>query len=125
MKKRDRIVIAAGEFDPLTYQDFKFLQKCRMLGDWLIVGVYSDVATHMNTGKLNEECENRRTIIDNLKCVDETFRFNDADGTDCNLIKLIKLCYPNSEIIYVSHEDMFSKPETKIRGITFEVISKE
>ena len=61
-------------------------------------------------------------IIKNIKVVDEVFSFNDSDGTVCQLLKIIKICYPNAEIIYVSQEDMHNMPETKIKGITFETM---
>jgi hypothetical protein len=58
--------------------------------------------------------------MQNIKLVDEIFSFNDSDGTVCQLLKIIKICYPEADITYVSNEDMHNMPETKIRGITFE-----
>jgi glycerol-3-phosphate cytidylyltransferase-like family protein len=66
--------------------------------------------------------ETRREIIKSLKYVDEVFTFNDSDGTVCQLLKIIKICYPNADITYVSQEDMHNMPETKIKGITFETM---
>jgi hypothetical protein len=37
-------------------------------------------------------------------------------------LKLVKICYPHSDITYISDEDMHNMPETKIRGITFETM---
>ena len=64
----------------------------------------------------------RREIIKSLKFVDEIFTFNDTDGTVCQLLKLVKICYPNADITYVTQEDMHNQPETKIKGITFETM---
>ena len=64
----------------------------------------------------------RRQVIENLRCVNEVFSFNDSDGTVCQLLKIIKICYPNADITYVSNMDMHNMPETKIRGITFETL---
>jgi hypothetical protein len=50
------------------------------------------------------------------------FSFNDSDGTVCQLLKIIKICYPYSDITYVSDMDMHNMPETKIPGITFETM---
>jgi hypothetical protein len=69
-----------------------------------------------------QDFETRSQIVKSLKYVDEIFTFNDTDGTVCQLLKLIKICYPNSEITYVSQEDMHNMPETRIRGITFETM---
>ena len=69
-----------------------------------------------------QDYETRREIIRSLKYVDEVFSFNDSDGTVCQLLKLVKICYPHTEIIYISQEDMFNMPETKIKGIVFETM---
>jgi hypothetical protein len=66
--------------------------------------------------------ESRRNIIKALKCVDEVFSFNDSDGTVCQLLKIIKACYPDANITYISEDDMFNMPETKIKGINFETM---
>ena len=66
--------------------------------------------------------ETRREIVSSLKCVDEVFSFNDSDGTVCQLLKIVKICYPNADITYVSEMDMHNMPEMKIRGINFETM---
>jgi glycerol-3-phosphate cytidylyltransferase-like family protein len=67
--------------------------------------------------------ETRKEIIKELKCVDEVMDFNDSDGTVCQILKLVKILYPNSDITYVSDFDMINQPESKIRGITFTKIT--
>jgi len=73
-------------------------------------------------GGMVQDYDTRREIIKNLKCVDEIFSFNDSDGTVCQLLKLVKICYPYADITYVSDMDMHNMPETKIKGITFETL---
>jgi hypothetical protein len=119
---KDKIIVTAGEFDPLTLKDLIFLQKCKKKGDWLIVGVHSDMWMQLCRGGYIHNYNTRHEIIENLKCVDEVFKFNDGDGTACNLLRLIKHCYPLSDIRYLSNQNMHNMPETKIRGITFEVL---
>jgi cytidyltransferase-like protein len=121
----DKIIVTSGIFDPLTLKELRFLQKCRSKGDWLIVGVHTDIHLHMATGLLNQNYDTRREIVENLKCVDEVFRFLDGDGTVCNLLKIVKFCYPLSDITYITDSDLHNMPETKIKGINFEVLSKE
>ncbi len=82
----------------------------------------SDIATHMKTGTLYNPYDDRQELLQGFKCVDEIIRYNDADGTDCNLLKAVKLFYPQAVITYVSKHDMHNMPETRIRGITFQVI---
>jgi hypothetical protein len=73
-------------------------------------------------GGFVQNYDTRREIMKHLDCVDEIFSFDDSDGTVCQLLKLVKICYPHSDITYISQEDMFNMPETKIRGITFETM---
>jgi glycerol-3-phosphate cytidylyltransferase-like family protein len=73
-------------------------------------------------GGFVQNYETRREIIKSLKYVDEVFTFNDSDGTVCQLLKLVKICYPQADITYISQEDMHNMPETKIKGITFETM---
>lgn len=122
MTDRERIIVTSGEFDPVDKNNLTFLKKCRRKGDWLIVGVHSDWWMMYSMGGFVHNYETRRDIVSNLKCVDEVFTFNDSDGTVCQLLKIVKICYPNSEIVYVSEMDMHNMPETKIRGITFETM---
>ena len=122
MIKKEKIIIVSGDFDTLTCYDLDFLLKCKEMGDWLIVGIHSDMLMYLKYGEVNNTNDARYKLVENIKCVDEVFRFNDADGTACNLLKVVKLCYPLANITYVSDIDMQNMPETKIRGINFEVL---
>lgn len=122
MRDRERIIVTTGEFDPLGQDELRFLQKCHMKGHWLIVGIHSDWWMMYARGGFMQNYETRREIVKSIKYVDEIFTFNDSDGTVCQLLKIVKICYPNAEIIYVSQEDMKDMPETKIKGIKFETM---
>lgn len=122
MHNREKIIITSGTYDPLSAEDIKFLQYCESRGDWLIVGLHSDWWLSFVEGGFIQNFESRYEIISSLKIVDEVFKFNDTDGTICQLLKLVKLCYPNSLITYISKDDMAGQPEAKIRGITFETL---
>lgn len=122
MIKRERIIVTTGLFDPLTLEELNYLKRCKSRGDWLAVGVHSDWWMAWSEGGFVQNYNTRREIIKNLRCVDEIFTFNDSDGTVCQLLKIIKICYPNCDITYISQEDMHNMPETKIKGITFEVM---
>lgn len=119
MYPKDRIIVTSGEFDPISAKELSFLQQCKKKGDWLIVGIHSDWFLLYAMGGVVQKYDERRQIITNLKCVDEVITFNDTDGTVCQLLKLVKIIYPCSEIIYISEDDMHNMPETKIKGITF------
>jgi bifunctional ADP-heptose synthase (sugar kinase/adenylyltransferase) len=120
---RDKIVVTCGDYDLLNVDDYRFLQKCKERGDWLIVGLNSDMLVTLKTGDVRYTYDDRQELLLGLRCVDEVLRFNDADGTSINLLKAVKLFYPQADITYVSKYDMHNMPETRIRGITFEVIN--
>jgi glycerol-3-phosphate cytidylyltransferase-like family protein len=122
MSKKEKIIIVCGEFDPLNREELRLLKKCKSKGDWLIVGVHSDWWMMYAMGGFVQNYETRREIISSLKFVDEIMTFNDSDGTVCQLLKIVKICYPNANTTYISREDMHNMPETKITGITFETM---
>ena len=122
MRLKDKIIIISGCFDPLSNDELLFLKRCHHRGDWLVVGVHSDWWMLYSQGGFVQNYDTRREIIKSLKYVDEVFSFNDSDGTVCQLLKLVKICYPDANITYISQEDMHNMPETKIKGITFETM---
>lgn len=117
MPRKDRIIATCGCFDPLTVEDLRFLNRCKEKGDWLTIGIHSDWWMNWSQGGFVHNYDSRREILSNVKCVDEIFTFNDTDGTIMQFLKLLKICYPDAEIIFMSQDDM---PLTKFRGITFE-----
>ena len=118
----EKIIITCGVFDPLTLDELTALRKCASKGEWLIVGIHSDWWLQWALGGYVQDYDTRREIIKNINCVDEIFTFDDSDGTVCQLLKLVKICYPHADITYMSAEDMHNMPETKIKGITFETL---
>jgi glycerol-3-phosphate cytidylyltransferase-like family protein len=122
MRKPEKIIVTSGEFDPLCEDELKFLKRCRKKGDWLIVGIHSDWWMLYARGGFMQNYETRREILSNIRCVDEILTFNDSDGTIIQLLKIVKIVYPDANITYVSQEDMHNMPETKIKGITFETL---
>jgi len=120
--KKEKIIVTCGEYDPLDKKDIDFLKRCKSKGDWLVVGVHSDWWMLWARGGFVQNYETRREILSHIKYVDEIFTFNDTDGTVCQLLKLVQICYPHADISYISREDMHNMPETKIKGITFETM---
>lgn len=119
---KDKLIVTTGLFDPLSREELQLLKKCKRKGDWLIVGIHSDWWMMYNHGGFVHNYDTRKEIIMSLNCVDEVFTFDDSDGTVCQLLKIVKICYPDARITYASETDMHNMPETKIRGITFETL---
>lgn len=125
MIRKDKIIVTADNYDILTVEDLRFLTRCRSKGDWLIVGLHSDTMVYLTTNTIYNAYDDRQELLHGLKCVDEVLKFNDANGTYCDLLKSVKLFYPQADITFISRYEMKNTPEKKIRGITFEVIDKE
>ena len=106
----------------MTLEELNFLRRCKEKGDWLAVGVHSDWWMNWSQGGFVQNYEARREIIKSLRFVDEIFTFNDTDGTINQFLKLLKICYPNEDITYMSSNHMLNEPEIKLRGITFETL---
>ena len=121
--KREKIIITCGIYDPISTEELKLIMLCKKKGDWLIVGIHTDLwmEKYLNH-KIVDPFQSRFNRIHSLSFVDEVFRFDDTDGTNCKFIQTVKLVYPNADIIYVSPVAMTDKPETKISGIKFETI---
>jgi len=120
---RDRLIVTAGDYDLLNVDDLDFLEKCKSKGDWLIVGLHSDMQVYMRTNTIFNKYDDRQRLLEGLRTVDEVLRFDDSRGNYCNLLKLIKLVYPQSDITFITKHDLIDTPERKIRGINFEVIN--
>jgi len=122
MYEKEKIIVTCGIYDPLTLEEINFIKKCRTKGQWLIIGIHSDWWMMWAQGGYVQNRETRREIMQSIKYVDEIFNFNDTDGTVCQLLKLVKICYPHANITYVSNEAINDRPENKIKGIKFETI---
>ncbi len=67
--------VTSGCFDLLHFYHLRYLERCRALCDFLIVGVDSDILVHANKNKWPMIPEHHRmAMVDALKCVDATFQ---------------------------------------------------
>ena len=58
-KKKDRLIVTAGDYDLVNSEDLKFLEKCKSKGDWLIVGLHSDMQVYMRCNTIYNNYEKR------------------------------------------------------------------
>lgn len=92
MQMPQTVVITSGFFCPLGPQHLKLFKSAKKLGDVHIVGLNSDECSFKKTGKSPfMPFENRKVIIEELRCVDQCMAFPDEDGTACKLIESIYL----------------------------------
>lgn len=100
-----KIVLVSGGFDPLHSGHIEYFKAAKSIGDYLIVAVNSDEWLVRKKGKEFQSLEERKTIISNLKMVDEVISFDDKDGSACNAIQNVLDLYPNSEIVFANGGD--------------------
>ena len=74
-----KIALVTGGFDPLHSGHIKYMKAARKMGDKLMVGINSDDWLTNKKGKPFMPYEERKAVIQELKCVDEVIEFDDDD----------------------------------------------
>lgn len=116
-----RVVIATGGFDPLHSGHIAYFQAAKQLGDILCVGVNSDKWLTRKKGRPFMPFEERKAIVENIKCVGNAFAFDDANDTAIEAIEHVKKVFPrNTEIIFANGGD---RTEDNIPEMVFDDVS--
>ena len=91
-KKRKKIVFTNGCFDLLHYGHIKYLETAKKLGDYLVVGLNSDISVRVIKGNKRPimSQNDRVRILSALACIDFIIIFSEP-----NPLKLIKLLKPD------------------------------
>jgi cytidyltransferase-like protein len=100
-----RIVLVTGGFDPLHSGHIQYFKRAKELGDVLYVGVNSDEWLTRKKGRPFMPLDERLRIIQELRMVDYTIKFNDNDGSARNAIKLVREMHPKDRIIFANGGD--------------------
>lgn len=101
-----KVVIVTGGFDPLHSGHIEYFKAARALGDILCVGLNSDDWLTRKKGRPFMNFEERKAIVENIKCVGMAFGFDDENDSAINAIKHIKESFPkNSDIIFANGGD--------------------
>jgi cytidyltransferase-like protein len=100
-----KIVLVTGGFDPIHSGHIAYFKAAKTLGDRLVVGLNSDEWLARKKGKPFMPLQERLAIVGNLAVVDEVVTYNDADGSSCNAIRLIRSQYPDAEIVFANGGD--------------------
>ncbi|MFH1917881.1 MAG: adenylyltransferase/cytidyltransferase family protein [Nanoarchaeota archaeon] len=121
-----KVVIASGYFDPLHVGHVEYLQLAKKQGDILIVILNNDYQCILKKGKPFMPAEERKIILEALRCVDEVFdsidneKFIDEKGRKhipvTNSIRVIAEKYSGCEIVFAKGGDRFSYeiPEAEV-----------
>lgn len=111
-----KIVLVSGGFDPLHSGHIQYFNHAKSLGDLLYVAVNSDEWLARKKGQPFMSQHERLQIIQNLKMVDYTVKFDDSDNSACNAIRTVRQLHPHDEIIFANGGDRTQDniPEMKL-----------
>lgn len=113
-----KIVLVTGGFDPIHSGHLKYFREAKKLGDWLVVGINSDLWLTKKKGRPFMPVWERYEIIDNLKMVDQTVVVaDDPDGSCTTFIKETLELFPDAEIIFANGGDRTKEniPEMQVQ----------
>ena len=101
-----KISVVSGGFDPIHSGHISYINAAKKYGDYLIIALNSDKWLIAKKGKAFMAFEERKTILENLKSVDEVVDFEDDDrGSAMNALHKIKDKYPDAKITFCNGGD--------------------
>jgi len=118
-----KISVVSGGFDPIHSGHISYINAAKQFGDYLIIALNSDEWLRQKKGKEFMPFEERKSILENIKNVDEVLDFEDDDLGSCiKALEKIKMKFPADEIIFCNGGDRGKEniPEMSVDGITFE-----
>jgi cytidyltransferase-like protein len=118
-----KIVVVSGGFDPIHSGHIAYFKSASKLGEKLIVALNSDEWLINKKGKFFMPLEERKSVVENLSCVDSVIEFEDDElGSAKNALIKIKEMYPDDHIIFANGGDRNKEniPEMSIENISFE-----
>ena len=117
-----KVVVVSGGFDPLHSGHISYFKDASNCGDKLIVALNSDNWLVKKKGKFFMPFSERKSIIENLKFVDEVIDFKDDEIGSCiHALEKVKNLYEEDEIYFANGGDRDKKniPEMSVEGINF------
>ena len=117
-----KIIIVSGGFDPLHSGHIAYFKSAKELGDMLVVALNSDEWLINKKGKFFMPFHERKTIIENLSCVDSVIDFEDDEiGSASNALIKAKELYPNDAICFANGGDRNKDniPEMSVSDVEF------
>tara|TARA_A100001015_G_scaffold292324_1_gene367542 strand:- start:814 stop:1584 length:771 start_codon:yes stop_codon:yes gene_type:complete len=117
-----KVIVVSGGFDPIHSGHIEYLKSAKSHGDKLVVALNSDDWLINKKGKAFMPFEERKTIIENLRFVDEVIDFEDDEIGSCiNALKKIKLKFPDDKILFANGGDRNKEniPEMEVNDVEF------
>lgn len=117
-----KIIVVSGGFDPIHSGHIAYLNSASKHGDKMIVALNSDKWLVNKKGQAFMSFNERKIILENIKCVDEVLGFDDDELGSCiNALRRIKKQNPKDKIIFCNGGDRNKGniPEMSVQGIEF------
>ena len=117
-----KVIVVSGGFDPLHSGHISYFKDASDHGDRLIVALNSDDWLKRKKGRYFMPFVERKSIIENLRNVDEVIDFEDDEiGSSINALEKVKELYPEDEIYFANGGDRDKEniPEMSVDGINF------
>ncbi len=123
MKKEKQVVLATGAFDVLHQEHINFLKKAKAIGDYLIVGVESDVRVKQMKGEGRPVYSQdvRVKNLENLQIADEVFILPEQFSKPEDHIALIKKIRPRF-LAVSSHTHHLEKKQAILKQFGGDVV---
>lgn len=114
------MVLVTGGFDPIHSGHIEYFNAAKQLGDYLVVGLNSDDWLKRKKGRSFMNWQERKSIISNLKMVDEIIAFDDSDNSASDAIRKV-LSRTDETIIFANGGDRSKGniPEENIERVEF------
>ena len=95
-----KVAIVSGGFDPIHVGHVELLNKARRLANGLVVILNTDEFLTEKKGKPFMKFEERKVILENIRCVDLVIKSIDIDQTVCKTLQKVaemRIILPNGE----------------------------
>jgi len=90
MKREKKVVVVSGFFDPVHVGHLRHFQKAKKLGDFLVVILTTDEQCIMKKGYCFMPFEERKELLENLRCVDRVVKNIDKDTLSADTLAGLK-----------------------------------
>ena len=117
-----KIIVVSGGFDPIHSGHIAYFKSAREIGDKLIVALNSDEWLIKKKGKFFMPFAERKSIVENLSCVDLVVDFEDDElGSAINALIKVKEMFPEDKIVFANGGDRNKEniPEMSVNDVEF------
>jgi cytidyltransferase-like protein len=105
----NKVVIVTGGFDPIHSGHIAYIHAAAKLGDYLLVGLNSDIWLRNKKGQEFMPWQERAHVLNAMQVVDEVISYVDIEGHSCEAIEYALSQFPDAEVIFANGGDRTDK----------------